>query len=112
MLAWLHSKVIGDLYQRHKFEKVIIDKFANKDLISYYVKKTCAAELHIITKAEADTVVATASIIARYLYIKRLNELSEKYGIKLLKGASVKVKALRDSIDKELLPYLVKMHFK
>ncbi|MCL1827588.1 MAG: ribonuclease HIII, partial [Candidatus Cloacimonetes bacterium] len=95
MLAWMHSKTIGDLYGRHSFQKVIIDKFANEKLISFYVKKTCEADLEIVTKAESNIPVAVASILARYLYVKKMDELSEKYHIKLLKGASLQVKALR-----------------
>ena len=112
MLAWLHSRVISDLYERHKFDKVIIDKFANEGLITYYVSKKCDAKLSIITKAESNTSVAVASILARYLYIKKMDELSETYGVKLLKGASLKVKELRDSLNSDVLPFLVKMHFK
>ena len=112
MLAWMHSKVIGDLHSRHRFPKVIIDKFANEKLIKSFVSKTCDAELQIVTRAESDIAVATASIIARYLYLKNLSELSNKYGIRLLKGASLKVQELRRSLDKEILPYVCKMHFK
>jgi len=112
MLAWLHSRVIGDLYSKHKFENVIIDKFANEKLIRGFVSKNCDAELKIITKAESDIAVATASIIARFLYLKKMDELSEQYGVKLLKGASLKVKAYKKGINKELLPFLAKMHFK
>ena len=56
--------------------------------------------------------VACASIIARYLYIKNLDELSVKYGIKLLKGASRQVQALRRQIPADMQPMMVKMHFK
>jgi ribonuclease HIII len=112
MLAWMHSKVIGDLHSRHRFQKVIIDKFANEKLIKSFVNKTCDVELEIITRAESYKAVATASIIARYLYLKNLKELSNKYGIKLLKGASLKVQELRRGIDKEILPFMCKMHFK
>ena len=112
LLAWSHSRVIGDLYLRHKFEGVIIDKFANENLIKYYVNKTCPLNLKIITKAESDINVATASIISRYLYIKKLDELSEIYNITLLKGASLKVKKLKKSINPEIMPYIAKLHFK
>ena len=112
MLAWMHSKVIGNLHKRQPFQRVIIDKFANEKLIKYYVNKECSAELNIITKAESETIVAVASIIARYLFIKKLQELSTKYQIKLLKGASLKVKDLKNSINPDILPFVCKMHFK
>jgi len=112
MLAWAHAKVITALYQKHKFPQVIIDKFADEKLIQHFVGSDNHLHLKIITKAEADTVVAVASIIARYLFVKKIDELSEKYHIQIIKGASPQVKQLRDSIDPELLPVLVKMHFK
>jgi ribonuclease HIII len=112
MLAWLHSRVISDLYQKHKFQSVTIDKFADEKLIRFYVSKTCDAELKIVTKAESDIVVAAASIIARYLYVKKMDELSMIFKIRLLKGASLKVKEQKKSINPELLPFLAKMHFK
>ena len=112
MLAWLHSCAISDLYSRHRFDKVIIDKFANEQLISYYVSKKCDVKMQIMTKAESNISVAVASILARYLYIKKMEELSENYSVKLLKGASQQVKELRDSIPQEQLPFLIKMHFK
>ena len=138
MLAWMHSKVICNLHKRKSFHKVIIDKFANERLINYYIKKAIYSEpvrsdsvqsivpidipsvdsensdfnIEICTRAESFTVVATASIIARYLYIKKIDELSEQYKIPLIKGASKKVKALKQSINPEILPFLCKMHFK
>ena len=92
--------------------KCTIDKFANERVIKYYVEKNCETELKIITKGESESVVAVASIIARYLYVKTVRELSEEYGITLIKGASQKVKELKRSIKPEILPYLAKMHFK
>ena len=115
MLAWMHSKVIDELYQREKFDYVLIDKFANDGLIRYYLNKNSDLTndmIKIETKAEVDTAVACASIIARYLYLKNMDELSEKFGFKLLKGASKQVQALRRAIPIDIQPQLVKMHFK
>ena len=112
MLAFLHSKTIGDLYKKHKFQGVVIDKFANETMIKKFISNQCDAPTMIVTNAEKDTIVAAASIIARYLFVKNLNDLSQKYNVTLLKGASNKVKELRNSISPEILPFVVKMHFK
>jgi len=112
MLSYLHSRVIFDLYQKHEFQLAIIDKFANEKLIHSYIQKVCQVPLKIINQAENDPAVAAASIIARYLYVKKMEELSEKYKINLLKGASEKVKQLRNSLDPNILPFVAKMHFK
>ena len=112
LLAWSHSQVIGNLYKKHQFEIVTIDKFAKEKVIEFYVKKECQVKMNIVTKAESDIVVATASVIARYFYIKLLKYLSEKYNVALLKGASNKVKEQKRNIDKNILPFICKLHFK
>ena len=112
MLAWMHAKVIGNLSKRHNFNKVTIDKFANEKLIKYYVNKESTLNLNIYTKAESDLTVAAASIIARYLYVKSLDELSKKYGIDFLKGASKRVKEQKMELTTDILPFVCKMHFK
>ena len=112
MLAWMHGKVIGNLHKRYAFQNVIVDKFADEKLIKYFLKRECTVNMTIITRAESNTVVAAASIIARYLFIKKLDELSNKYNIKLLKGASLKVKEQKKNIAPEILPFICKSHFK
>jgi len=115
MLAWMHCKVLGNLYQRHAFNELIIDKFGKEDMIRYYLQLTLPLDtisVNIITGAESNVAVACASIIARHLFVTELDKLSETYQISLLKGASSQVKALRASIDPDILPNVVKMHFK
>jgi len=115
MLATMHAKVLGDLYQRQPFSKLVIDKFANEKMIRNYLQQKLliqSIDIEIFTGAESNIAVACASIIARHLFVQELDKLSEKYQVNLLKGASAQVKALRASIDPEILPYVVKMHFK
>jgi ribonuclease HIII len=115
MLAWMHASVICDLYRKIPFDSVIIDKFADEKLIKTSVIQKINFShdnITVITGAEADIAVATASIIARYIYLHKIEELSDIYGIKLLKGASKQVQLLRKSIHADVLPYVVKMHFK
>ncbi len=115
MLAWMHAQVLSDLYKKFPFEGAVIDKFANEKVISHYVKKYCDCQLLIKPYAEEDIAVASASILARFLFLQKIDELSEKYHIKLLRGASQKVKNLKQDIynqDKSLLHYLAKRHFK
>jgi len=115
MLATMHAKVLGDLYRRQPFTQLVIDKFANENMIRSYLQNTLPIQeinISIFTGAESYTAVACASIIARYLFVQELDKLSRAYNIQLLKGASAQVKALRASIAPEILPYVVKMHFK
>jgi ribonuclease HIII len=116
MLAWIHSVAISELMQKMSFSKIIIDKFGDEKLISSYINKklhpNSNIEIEIITKAESDIAVATASVLARYYYINAMDFLSNEYDIKLLKGASNVVKELVRTIDMADRHKLVKMHFK
>ena len=68
------------------------------------------------TKAEADPIVAAASIVARAAYIKQMRKLSEALGEPLLKGASAQVKAqgkrIVEKLGPEALGKFAKLHFK
>jgi ribonuclease HIII len=112
MLAWMHSKTIGNLYKKYPFDKITIDKFGNEKMIKYYVEKECPANLEIIYRAESEITVAVASILARFLFLQNLEKLSHKYDITLFKGASSKVQSLRAHLDPVVLPFICKMHFK
>ena len=68
------------------------------------------------TKAEADPVVAAASIVARSVYVREMKRLSEEVGEKLIKGASGKVleqaKKIVEEKGADALRGFAKMHFK
>ena len=56
----------------------------------------------MIQKAENKYIsVAVSSIIARYYFLKHINDLSNKYGYELLKGSSNKVDSLIKKIVNE-----------
>lgn len=115
LLAWMHSQSLTAGLKRFKVEYGILDKFSNKNYIEKYfnVKNF---NLNIIYKAEYDTVVAAASIVARAIYIQQLNILSSNLKIKLHKGCGsiVKNQAIQlfkiYSINK--CQYFMKSHFK
>ena len=114
MLAWMHSQVLFDLYQKIPFEGAVIDKFANEKVITNYIRKKSEFDLNIKPYAESDIAVATASVLARFLFLQKMDELSDKYNVKLLRGASQRVKDLKNQIysqDKDLLNYIAKLHF-
>ena len=79
-------------------------------------QKVVNVERKMQTKAEADPVVAAASIVARATYIYVLNKLSEEFGEQLLKGAGAEAKEQAVRIVKkfgpENLKRFAKMHFK
>ncbi len=117
MLAFLHSDTIKELLPKTKCNDIIVDKFGNeKLLIAGFSGMERKIKLHQFTKGERYIGVAAASILAREAFISWFDEIKEKTGISLPKGASDKViEALRIMVNKygdESKVRLVKMHFK
>ena len=85
---------------------MIIDKFDYKKT-DYRLKSIDQRELKIIqmTGGESETPVAAASIIAKYLFEKTVDELNEKYNVNLrdVKPENVKPELLRET---------AKLHFR
>ena len=69
-----------------------------------------------MVRAEADIAVAAASVLARAEFVKRMQDLENKYELNLSKGASTKViEQAKDFIKTysfERLNEVAKMHFK
>ena len=92
-----------DVYKRqieNLLEKVpncpraLSDQFGPEQQIQRALqKKGRKIKLEQRHKAESDIAVAAASILARSAFLSALDKLSAKYGVKLPKGASEKVKA-------------------
>ncbi len=105
--AILHNKVINNFllkYPNINYDNIIIDGFCEENKFFEYLrgKNDVIKEVKLIQKAENKYIsVAVSSIIARYYYLKHLQELSSKYGYELLKGASHKVDLLINKIIKE-----------
>jgi len=117
LLARLHFETISTLLQKVDCKEIIIDKFGNeKLLIAEFSVLGSDIKLHQFTKAERYMGVAAASILAREAFINWFDEIGEKTGINLPKGASDEViKALRVMVDKygdKAKERLVKLHFK
>ncbi|MCH2156888.1 MAG: ribonuclease HIII [Opitutales bacterium] len=116
LLAWQHAKAIEAALDRQFVPWGMLDQFSKQPLVERYLKSHPDFDLRMMTKAEADPVVAAASIIARDLYVKQMEALSEIAGEPLLKGASsaVKQQATRifENQGKSGLQSVAKMHFK
>ncbi len=117
LLAWGHATAIAELVQKTGCKEVIIDQFASEEV----VEKALAAKqltVHLTQRhrAEADPVVAAASILARAAFLSGLENLSAKYQISLPKGASQQIvrigKQLVGLHGKEILSQVGKLHFK
>lgn len=115
LLAWFHARAAADALEEKLVPWGLLDQFSKQPLVQRQLKVK-GFELKMRTKAEEDPVVAAASIIARAVYVRQMEKLSDEAGIQLPKGASAAVKdAAREIISKhgpDALPRFAKMHFK
>jgi len=98
--SFLHNKTLSELtsilpeYPKY----IIVDEFASKENHFKYLnqlpKKPSILEknLYFVRKGESvHLAVAAASILARQAFVKYMDDLSERLGMEILKGASAKV---------------------
>lgn len=117
LLAWGHARAIENVLSKQSCKYAISDKFGDEALIqNALMKNGQKIILEQRTKGESYIAVAAASIIARAEFVKRCNEIKNKYGIDFPKGVSEKVvlagKEYVSKYGKENLKYIAKMHFK
>ena len=107
LMAWSHSRIINQLLERLRFKKarVVIDRFDQKKTENRL--GILDERIKVIQKprAETETPVAAASIIAKYLFEKEIQELNRKYEIDL-KNMNP------DEINPEIISDVAKLHFK
>lgn len=118
MLAWCHAAAAESLLEQDvPAELILSDQFAKTDIVKRSLKER-GRQLRFVqrTKAEEDPAVACASIFARAEFLYRMDELASEHDVRLHKGAGPPVVAAARTIvaerGRDLLPELVKMHFK
>ncbi|KIL53279.1 ribonuclease HIII [Jeotgalibacillus alimentarius] len=120
--AVLHNQAIIHLNKKIapvRPECILIDQFAEEKVYFRHVsgeKAIYREKVYFSTKAEGiHLAVAAASIIARYAFIKAMDQLSEEAGFTLPKGAGAKVDQaaarLIRSMGEESLNHFTKEHF-
>lgn len=120
LLAWGHATVIENMCQLvPDCPRALSDKFANVNVLQRALKeKGKGLQLDQQTKAESDYAVAAASILAREKFIDWMDHEAEKLGLQdpFPRGASEKVRVTAVNLikkhGKEILPRVVKIHFK
>ncbi|MEN3037684.1 MAG: ribonuclease HIII [Candidatus Kryptonium sp.] len=122
LLAWGHARVIENLLEKAEQEnfeinKIISDQFGDASyLLNALMKRGKKINLIQMHKAEIDPAVASASIIARAVFLNQLVEMSRKYEIPFPKGVSAKVvdvaKEIVKRFGKDELLNVAKIHFK
>lgn len=117
LLGWGHATAIADLVTKTGCTEVIIDQFASEHVVQNALKqKKLTVTLTQQHRAEADPVVAAASILARAAFLEGLEQLSKQFEIDIPKGASAQVvrtgKALVSKYGPQILEQAAKLHFK
>lgn len=118
--AYLHNHAILKLKSRiHEgIDRVIIDEFCSKkNYFDYLSGRDYYSDITFLQKAESQSIaVASASIIARYNFLKEMDKLSSKMGFELPKGAGEIVNLLGKRIALEhgfeIFEEIAKVHFK
>lgn len=114
MLAWAHAETVKDLLEKvgDKRTRVVIDKFDLKKTESRLrgemrERRLKDNNVEVIQKSrgESEIPVAAASIIAKYIFEKKVDGLNSKYGIDLRNSNP-------EDVNPKILPYVAKLHFK
>lgn len=115
LLAWQHAKSLTAALVKKRAPWGMLDQFSKQDLVGRYFKDK-SFDLRMQTKAEADPVVAAASVVARAEYVRFMEGLSKKFGDTLMKGASAKAKSqaaeILQKFGPEELGAFAKLHFR
>lgn len=133
LLASLHAEAIHTLATQVGAKHVLVDRFSKNDLItgqlierindephaqySVGIPKHASLGIEIIQvpKAERDIAVAAASILARDTFLRGMEALSEKYEMRLPRGAYQVIDTGRKFIrlhGSQALGDVAKLHFR
>lgn len=117
LLAWGHSRVMENLLETVNCQYVIADKFGNDKFIQQaLMQKGRQIKLIQTPRAEQDLAVAAASVLARDVFLTKMEELSSRYGLTLPKGCNAQVKRAARQIlaqhGRAEIGKVAKLHFK
>ncbi len=113
LLAWAHARVIKDVLKDLTSQrvKIVIDKF-DVQKTELRLKTIASPTIEILQKTggESEIPVATASILAKYIYEIEVNKLDMKYQLDLRNSSPSDIPP--SFIPPSILPLVAKMHFK
>jgi ribonuclease HIII len=117
ILAWGHARAIENILERVPAGRAVTDQFGDERFVrNALLKKGRAIELVQMPRAEEDSAVAAASVLARAEFLARLHSLSMANGTELPKGASALVETAAVRLVREkgpqILEKVAKTHFK
>ena len=121
--AILHNKVLANILKKdnYDYKYIVVDQFAY--VTKYYEHIALVPESEKVTNITFTThaedkclSVAVSSIISRYIFLKEMDKMSEKYGMTFPKGAGTVVdefgKQFVEKYGKEELKNVSKINFK
>jgi len=118
--AILHNKVLTEMKKKQPtYDMIVVDQFVYPRKYYEHINEAQekVTDITFITKAESICAsVAVASCISRYIFLKKMKELSEEFNRPILKGAGEDVDKLAAQIVKEYghekLEEIAKLNFK
>ena len=118
--AILHNKALYELKNKNSYNyaKIVIDEFCKPDKYYEYINEIPEKVTYItfMTKAEDKVLsVACSSIISRYIFLRKMDEISDSIHIPLPKGAGNNVdKTAKEIVEQygyDKLYEIAKMNF-
>ncbi|MGB3682307.1 MAG: ribonuclease HIII [Rubrobacteraceae bacterium] len=112
LLGELNVEIIDEL--KAEVEVAVVDEFGKKARSYIGPHMPEGIELDVRPRAEDDTAVAAASILARARYLEEMDRLSEEVGVRLPRGSTHVEAAARRVVDEsgeEGLRRVAKTHF-
>jgi len=118
--AILHNKVLAKLVDsnNYNYDYIVVDQFESPKSYFNHLKDApnIVNNITFLTKAEDKCLaVACSSLISRYIFIKEIDRLGDKYGIFLPKGANYYVEdigiKLVEKYGKDILKHVAKLNF-
>ena len=118
MLGWGHARSLENLLERvPDCPRALSDQFGSKQtVLRALMERGSQIVLEQETKAERDVAVAAASVLARSEFVKRLDQLGQRVGVRLPKGAGPPVDRVAAQLfaqgGEQLLRTVAKLHFR
>jgi ribonuclease HIII len=107
LLAWAHAKNIKTLAAASEYEKarLTVDRFDHRKTEVRLAGLDERIEVIQKTHAESELEVAAASVLAKFFFERRVDELDSLFGLDLRKMKP-------SELEPSLLPNVAKLHFK
>ncbi len=116
ILGWAHARAIENLLSNgQECDKAVADQFGDERYIDEaLMRKGRTIKLIQIPKAERDVAVAAASVLARDIFLRKLEDLGKSYLLEFPKGATHVVEFGKKLIETHgigVLQNVAKLHF-